>query len=221
MLTLRRLAPDDDAAVHRIFRATLGLGSPLPFEPVAFDLYSRLCLGWYLGPGRARARAVVAEDRVVGYVLVGADPRGQRRWTASRAGAYAAAVATASLTRPRHDPGLTFGRLRVRDGWVARNGPAPMPVHAHMNLDPSVRITEAGRLMREHVDDVCWLLGAPGWYGEVNAPVGRRARALERVVGPVVHRAPNLTYSWLLGRPVERLTVVRFAGRASAIKTAS
>ncbi len=33
--------------------------------------------------------------------------------------------------------------------------------------------------------------------------------ALERFVGSIVHRAPNHTLSWLMGRPVERLTVAR------------
>jgi hypothetical protein len=38
---------------------------------------------------------------------------------------------------------------------------------------------------------------------------GQRYLAIERLIGPVVHRTPSRTYSWLLGRPVERLTVVR------------
>ncbi len=78
-----------------------------------------------------------------------------------------------------------------------------------MNLDRSVRGTRAALMLVDHVDDVCRSLGAVGWYGEVNARVGRRATALERLVGPVVDRTPNRTASWLVGKPVERLTVVR------------
>jgi hypothetical protein len=67
----------------------------------------------------------------------------------------------------------------------------------------------AGKALLDFVDERCRQAGLPGWYGEINAPVGRRASALERVVGPVVHRAPNHTLSWLMDRPVERLTVAR------------
>jgi hypothetical protein len=59
------------------------------------------------------------------------------------------------------------------------------------------------------VDERCRRAGLPGWYGEINALVGKRASALERIVGPIVDRAPNHTLTWLRGRPVERLTVVR------------
>lgn len=43
----------------------------------------------------------------------------------------------------------------------------------------------------------------------MNARVGHRSRALERLGAIVIHRAPNHTLSWLLGQPVERLTVAR------------
>jgi hypothetical protein len=55
--------------------------------------------------------------------------------------------------------------------------------------------------------------GHPVWRGEVNAVRGRRRSALERVVGPVVDEVPNRTYSWLAGRPVDRLTVERAVDR--------
>ena len=209
MLTIRRLGGGDDLAVRAVFLDTLGLGSPLSFEPVACNHYVNLCLGWYLTAGRARARVVEHADGIAGYVLVCTDLRALRRWTVPRAAAFAATASVAALSRPPDDPALTFLRLRLRDGWALRDAPEPMPVVAHMNLLPSARSSGAARLLAEHVDDVCELVGAPGWYGEVNAFAGHRARALERVFGPVVHRAPNLTYSWLLGRPVERLTVVR------------
>lgn len=43
----------------------------------------------------------------------------------------------------------------------------------------------------------------------MNAPVGRRLQALERVVGPVTDRRLNHTLTWMTGEAVERLTVVR------------
>jgi hypothetical protein len=52
------------------------------------------------------------------------------------------------------------------------------------------------------------MAGLSGWYGEINAVEGRRAKALE-LLGSIVHKAPNHTLSWLVGQPVERLTLVR------------
>jgi hypothetical protein len=82
-------------------------------------------------------------------------------------------------------------------------------VHAHLNLRPGLRAGWAGRWLADHVDAVCRRAGAPAWYGEINAPAGRRAAALERLGGEVVDRAPNRTLSALIGAEVERLTVLR------------
>ncbi len=103
-----------------------------------------------------------------------------------------------------------FLRLRVRDGWHMwrHSVDAPFPAHAHINLAaPRPRL--GGRLLADHVDLRCRQAGLPGWFGEMNALVGHRARALERLGADIVHRAPNHTMSWLVGRPVERLTVAR------------
>jgi hypothetical protein len=60
-----------------------------------------------------------------------------------------------------------------------------------------------------HIDGRVGVAGLAAWRGEVNAVRGRRKSALERVVGVVVDTVPNLTYSWLASRPVDRLTVER------------
>jgi hypothetical protein len=48
--------------------------------------------------------------------------------------------------------------------------------------------------------------------GEVNAPLGARVSALERLGFAVVKRQKNHTLSQLTGRVVERLTVERQLG---------
>jgi hypothetical protein len=84
-----------------------------------------------------------------------------------------------------------------------------MPVHVHLNLMPSVRAGRGGRLLAARADELCRRLGAFGWYGEINARAGRRASALQRLGGEIVRRSPNRTLTWVMGAPVERLTVVR------------
>jgi hypothetical protein len=81
--------------------------------------------------------------------------------------------------------------------------------HAHLNVARPGRNGRIALLLRDHVDRRCRSAGHRAWVGEVNGVVGSRSAALERVVGPVVERRPNHTLSWLLGAPVERLTVVR------------
>jgi len=210
VLTLRPLRLGEDDAVRSLFRGTLGPGgTSLAFEPPAFDRYTDLCLDWYLGPGRVHARVLDDGHKLVAYTLVCTDAAAYRRWSVPRSLAFAAVALGKTASRPRDESAATFVRMRIRDGWDLRRAPSPMPVHAHMNLDASVRGTSAALVLIDHIDGVCRSVGAPGWYGEVNARVGRRSRGLERIVGPVVHRAPNHTYTWLAGTPVERLTVVR------------
>jgi hypothetical protein len=84
-----------------------------------------------------------------------------------------------------------------------------MPAHAHLNLTPSVRAGRGGRLLGDHIDSRVRRAGLPGWYGEINAIAGRRAAALERLGGEIVHRAHNHTLSAFAHRRIDRLTVVR------------
>lgn len=216
MVTVRPLRPGDEAAVAEIFWATLRLGSRL--DGVArIGRYEDLCLGWYLGPGRDDVRLLVDGERPLGYVLVGARPAEYERWVRWRAAGFAV-FAVASLGARRHTPATArFLRLRLADGWALRRSPRPLPVHAHLNLLPGARGGTGARLLASHVDDVCRRVGSSGWYGEVNAPAGRRAAALERLGGRVVHRAPNRTLTALLGHPVERLTVVRDLGTSMGV----
>jgi hypothetical protein len=218
-LTVRRLTPAVIPGVRRVFRDTVALGRPLPFPVPGFAAYERLCLDWFLGPGWEDA-AVLDDDAVVrGYVLVCTDLPAYRRWAARTAAAFALAT-TARLAGGRLSPeAARFYRLRLLDGIQAlREGPAPpMPAVVHLNLDPGLRGGMEGLRLARHADRRCAAAGLPGWYGEINAPVGSRAAGLRRGGFQVVHRAPNHTLSWLAGRPVERLTVVRrLGGRAAA-----
>lgn len=210
-MIVRPLAPGDDAAVRRIFRATLGLGRPVPFPLPGLRRYEHLCLDWYLGPGRADAAVAEHDGAVVGYATVCTDGTAHARATRREALRFTAWAVTCLATGRLPAPARTFWRLRLVDGWLAWRHAAGRrpPAHAHVNLDATARGTNAASLLLAHVDARARAAGLSGWQGEVNAVRGRRRLALERLVGPVVDTVPNRTYSWLAARPVDRLTVDR------------
>jgi hypothetical protein len=218
--TVRSLRPGDDAAVRRLFRDTLCLGRPLPFEVPEWDAYEALCLDWYLGPGRDDAGVLVEGADVTGYTLVCTDAAAYNRWQRIEAAHFSARVARRLVAGQMDPVASRFLRLRLKDGWdMWRNGVvAPLPAHAHLNLACSSRARSVGWQLAEHVDRRCRLAGLPGWFGEMNAVTGHRARALERLGATVVHRAPNHTLTWLLGQPVERLTVARWVPATVGIR---
>jgi hypothetical protein len=209
-LVLRPLTAPDEAELRRLFRETLVMGRPLPFPLADGGRYEALCLDWYLGVGRQDAAVVDAGGHIVGFALVCTDQAAFSRWVRFRAARYALySVLTLIRTNPQ-SPVARFHRCRLRDGWVMWRSPAPpFAAHAHINVSPHQRAGGTGRALVSCVDERCRRAGLSGWYGEINAPVGRRANALERLVGSITHRAPNHTLSWLMGRPVERLTVAR------------
>lgn len=96
-----------------------------------------------------------------------------------------------------------------------RHRTAAAPRHAHSHAHAHVKLVRGARSSRAtlarlaHIDDRVRRAGLPAWRGEVNAVRGRRRAALERVVGETVDVVPNRTYTWLEGRPVERLTIER------------
>jgi hypothetical protein len=207
---VRPLTDEDEATLRRLFHETMVMGRPLPFSLADGGRYESLCLDWYLGSGRQDAVVVDAGGEIVGFALVCTDRAGYRRWVRGHAARYAAySVVTLCRTNP-WSPLARFHRCRLRDGWVMWRGASPtFPAHAHVNVLPHRLARWAGKLLLDSVDERCRAAEVPGWYGEINALVGKRAGALERVVGPIEHRAPNHTLTWLMGRPVERLTVTR------------
>lgn len=219
---IRPLRPDDLPAVRRLFRDTIALGDPLPFHLPGLAVYEALCLDWYLGPGRDAAAVLSDGDQVLGYGLVCLDAAAYRRWAVPAALSWAAGAAGRALTGGLRGPAATFVRLRVADGVAAwHGGPSePAPAHAHVNLARGAR-RGAGFRLAGHVDRTAAAAGLPGWYGEINARAGRRALAVERRQGHVVHRAHNRTLSWLAGEPVERLTILRRLAELSPADLAS
>jgi hypothetical protein len=206
---LRPLTDQDETELRRLFRDTLVMGRPLPFPLDDRGRYESLCLDWYLGAGRNDAAVIDAGGEVVGFALVCTDQVAYRRWVRLRAARYGLySVLTILRTKPRSSLSR-FHRCRLRDGWVMMRSAPPQPAHAHINVLPNRIASWVGLALVQCVDERCRRAGLPGWYGEINALVGKRASALERIVGPIVHRAPNHTLTWLRGRPVERLTVVR------------
>jgi hypothetical protein len=207
---VRPLTEQDETELRRLFRETVVMGRPLPFSLDDAGRYESLCLDWYLGPGRPDAAVVDVGGQIAGFALVCVDQAAYRRWVRARAGRYAVySLLTLVRIDPR-SPLSRFHRSRLRDGWVMLRSPAPpFQAHAHTNVLAPELSRWAGKLLLDFVDERCRLAGLAGWYGEINAPIGKRASALERVVGPVFHRAPNHTLSWLMERPVERLTVTR------------
>ena len=204
----------DDDAVRRLFRATLGFGHPVPFPLPGLVRYECLCLDWYLGPGRGDAAVLDRGGEVVGYVLVCCDAAAHEEALREEAVRFTAWAGPRVALRRLPEPARTFWRLRLVDGWHAwrhgrRAGGPPVPAHVHMNLDPSAKATRRTLDLLHHADERVGEAGLAGWFGEINAVTGRRAAALERVVGEVVDRQANRTFTWLAGRPVERLTVVR------------
>jgi hypothetical protein len=210
-LTVRPFRDEDAAAVRQIFRATVALGQPLPFPIPDFERYEALCLDWYLTEGGKDAAVLDGGSAILGYALVCTDAARYRQWSRRQAARFARRVIPRLATGRYRGQAGRFYRLRLRDGWrLWRAGTTdPMPGHAHCNLVPGVRAGKAGRLLADHIDERCRQAGLSGWFAEINAPTGRRAQALVRLGATVVHQAPNLTFSWLAGQSVERLTIVR------------
>jgi hypothetical protein len=209
-VNVRPLRSGDDSAIRLIFRSSLVLGQPMAFDPPALAKYEELCLGWYLGVGRDAARVLIDDvGGIAGYALVCTDEESHRRWTRRHAIAIAPrAIVTATRS--------AFWRARIRDAVVLNNAPRPASAHAHLNLVSGARAGRGAAMLLKAIDDVCAQAGHRAWYGEINARAGRRATALERSVGSVVHRVPNHTLSMLTGRPIERLTLLRSIDRAAA-----
>lgn len=211
-VAVRPLEPGDDRRIACLFEETMLLGAPLPTPLAAADRYRHLCLGWYLGAGRADAAAAVGEDgAVVGYALVCADEPAAARFADRAAIAVSGALVGAAVRGRLDTASRSFYRARLRDGVELRRRRVrpPADVHAHLNVIAGRRRGPVALALVDHIDGVCRRAGRAAWYGEMNERVGRRARAMERLGVEVVHRAPNHTLSLLLGEPVERFTILR------------
>lgn len=219
-LLLRPYEPPDEPQVRRVFRETLVLGRPLPFDDPHLKRYEHLCLDWYLTHGAPHAAVVVSGGEVRGYLLACLDQVAYEGWVRPRALAWAAhATARLATGRCRGDA-ARFARLRLRDGWrdaCSWTAP-PCRAHAHLNLEPDLRYEGIGHRLAGRMDAMVGETGLDAWFGEINVPAGRSLAALTRQ-GVTVHaRTRSDTFSWLLNRDVERVTVVRsLAGRRAIL----
>jgi hypothetical protein len=212
-LHIRPLRAADEPELRRVFRSTIALGHPVSDDAdlvAALRPYERLCLEWYLGPGREHASVLRDANTVVGYALVCVEPAAFARWQRRAGARFAVHVAPRLLFRRYPASIRRFYRLRLRDGWDrwrhSDDAVAGLP-HAHFNAITTGGLP--GRVLADHVDAVVAAAGFDSWYGEMNARAGRRIAALGRWGSEIVSRRPNGTLSWLTGTPVERLTVVR------------
>lgn len=211
---IRAYRTADDAAVRRIWRETVVLGAPTPFDVGEVATYERLCLDWHLDPANheaGRADAVVVEQNggVHGYLLACLDQAHFDRWSRRRAVRWALGAVAAM---PRLSTAARrFVRLRVRDGLHAarHQPPPPFPAHMHVNLDPGLRDQAIGHQLVGWMDRRVERAGLAGYVGEVNVPEGRSLRAIEAAGARVVARVPNRTFSWLLGTRVDRCVIAR------------
>lgn len=220
--TIRPLRPNDGLEIARIFRATLVLGRPLDLDYGELVDYQRLCLDWYLTEGRAHARVVEDDGRVVGYLLACLDQAGYDRWVRGQAVRWAASAAWRATTFRLRPTARRFLALRIADGlmsWWGDTGP-PFPAHAHLNLAADVRDAGIGHRLAGTMDEMVEAAGIPGWFGEVNLPRGANLDALTRQGARVVRRTRSRTFSWALQTPVTRVTVVRtLADRPQRLRT--
>ncbi|MCE9622984.1 MAG: hypothetical protein K8R99_11625 [Actinomycetia bacterium] len=208
---LRPAGEGDDEAIAALFDATLLLGAPMPRPLAGAAGYRHVCLGWYLGPGRADAAvAVSAEGDVVGYALVCVDEAAQAQWVRRELTRFTIRMLGRLITFRIDPASLRFWWSRTRDVVTLRKSrqQVPMPVHAHLNVATRSRSGTTALALRDHISARCIAAGQPGWYGEMNALHGHRARALERIGIETVARARNHTLSSTLGVPVDRLTIV-------------
>ena len=210
---IRPLRSGEQDEVRRIFRATLLLGKPLPFDDRTLASYERLCLDWYLKRGTVLVADVNGDVR--GYLLACLDQPGYERWSRRRAASWGLRAGVRIAVGACRGPARRFAWLRIRDGLATVRGApaAPLPAHAHLNLEPEIRAGTTGHRLAVAMDELVAAAGLPGWFGEMNVPPGRSLAAIERAGARATHRQPNLTFSWLLAEPVDRVTIVRALAR--------
>ena len=203
-----RLATRDDLrAITNLALSTFALGSEV--SGIWMRSYVEACTKPYLSGATGSVVAVDDAGQVIAYALVSSlSSRWEWRQRASVA-VHLLSVPLALLGGGR--PARQFYLDRCRDlpdliRSAADQGGSP---HAHFNITDGHRSGTVALTMLASVDAAVAETGAHRWFGEINARVGKRATALERLGFVVRHRVPNHTLTRLVGRPVERLVVER------------
>jgi hypothetical protein len=221
--TIRPYRSADAGAIRRIWRSTLALGSPLPFEIAALSAYRRLCIDWYLdqwnlAAGRSDVVVVEHAGDVTGYLLACLDEAHFRRW--QRRAALRWMIAAAAKYPGLGDDARAFVRSRIIDGWhslrtwranrsTSAIADGEFPAHMHFNLDSHLRGMDVGHRLAAWMDERVRQAGLGGYMGEINVPAGRSLRALEAAGVRIVGRTRNRTLSRLAAVPVDRCRVSR------------
>jgi hypothetical protein len=211
-LVLRTPVDSDPVEIRRLMEATIVLGRPVPEVDLAD--YLDACLGWYLTAGLQDAAVCRIDGSFRGYSLVCIDPENAERALRRSMAQLAVHTAGRALLGRVDAPTRRFYRLRLRDAitlGIQGRERSRLP-HAHLNVVADARSGSVALALRDHIDRRVVLAGYERWMGEVNAPFGARASALERLGFEVVKRQRNHTLSQLSGRVVERLTVERQLG---------
>lgn len=155
------------------------------------------------------AVAVRSDGTVAGYALVAVDPGIVSTLIRHEMIHHLRSVPEAIRLGGRQAACFYLDRVRdLRELLGAGPGATGAP-HAHLNIIGGHRAGSVALELLAHIDVRMSLAGHDRWVGEVNAPVGRRRGALERLGFELVDCAPNRTLSRLAGDPVERLTLER------------
>lgn len=210
-LTITTPSRLDQDGVRRLFLETFAMGSPMPFVPYRFDLYCSMSLDWYLDEGHV---VVAKEDgEVVGYAMLCPNEKRLNRWLLPRAIRLLVVVVIGVVAGRVDSPSRRFYWLRFRDSLRIvlgrRSGTEGVGAHVHLNVARAYRSGSVAARLLEAIDQVCRDLGVEKWLGEMNAMPRTRRRALGRLFGDLVDEQPNLTFSWLAGSTVSRLTFRR------------
>ena len=202
--------------IRRIFQQTFFMGKPFLQDIDNFSLYEGMSLDWYLNES-PECSAVFVEtqsEQVVGYVLVCTRPADYNAWINREARKVFFSNFFSFVTFRMSRNGIHFYSRRVVDALLVSRRRKSTNIselpHVHMNLLPSARSGILALQLLSFADDVCRRSGNSLWVGEINAPIGKRRKAIEKFVGEVIDSVPNRTSSFFLGTQVRRLTVRRY-----------
>lgn len=202
-----------ESAIRSLFWDTVTIGQPLPFKLSCADQYERLGLNWYLQNGAGDGAVAVVDNEVVGYCLVCVDPASFHRAQRRHFIGLAVSVALALITGRTNKESRHFYWYRLRDSLAITKTRQALPknvhMHVHLNVGSKFHDGSVSLKLRDHADHACLMHGATAYFGEMNAIGGRRIVGLHRVGGQIVDDSPNHTFSWLTGKEVHRLTLVR------------
>lgn len=209
---IRPLCPGDSLEIRCIVRASIVLGRPINLEYADLVRYERLLIDWYLTEGRSQVRVVERDGQIVGCLLACLDQSAYDAWFRRHAVLWGARALRRLVTGRLGADARRFTGLRIRDGHSARRGRrglAPLPAHARIYLTEGLADGEVSRRVLVTMDEMVEAASLPGWYRRIDVPDGQSLEMLEREGFRVVNSSRNRTGSWLLGAPVQRVTLAR------------